>query len=168
MAEGLGKALVLSHSTGATLSHSSRSSCALHPDDGPNLKPLTERHHAALSLAWRIFDLVGLTERFDEFMLLFADLVGLQALTRTGCTRSSCIALATITYYAYRMNVVATMYRTCYRMQSHSLLPHNDRVLQAPAYRMQQVATETLAASKQQQARDTSRTCGCNTTEWKL
>ena len=43
--------------------------------DGPNLAPLTEQHHTALSLAWRTFDLVGVTERFDEFFLLLTDLV---------------------------------------------------------------------------------------------
>ena len=35
---------------------------------------------------WRAFDLVGVTERFDEFLLTLAELVGLQPeLLATGC-----------------------------------------------------------------------------------
>jgi len=46
--------------------------------DGPHLEPLRESHAAALSFTWRTFDLVGVTEMFDEFVLELTDLVGLQ------------------------------------------------------------------------------------------
>jgi hypothetical protein len=84
----------------------SRMAMALTCHDGPNLAPLSERHHAALEIVWRTFDLVGTTEQFDEFLILLTDLVGLQA----------------------------------------------------PAYRRQQVATETLD-SRRQTASWTARPC---------
>jgi hypothetical protein len=87
-----------------------------------------------LSLAWGAFDLVGLTERFDEFMLLFADLVGLQA-------------------PSHRRLHLRLHLRLHWPLHEFMLLFADLVGLQAPAYRMQQVATETLAASKQQQAR---------------
>ena len=46
--------------------------------DGPNLAMLTPSHHAAVDHLWQLFDLVGVTELFDEFMLLLAELVGLR------------------------------------------------------------------------------------------
>ena len=36
------------------------------------------RTHAAVDHLWQLFDLVGVTELFDEFMLLLAELVGLR------------------------------------------------------------------------------------------
>lgn len=44
---------------------------------GPSLAPLRRSHAEALRSMWAHFDLVGVTERFDEFLLLLADLVGL-------------------------------------------------------------------------------------------
>jgi len=47
--------------------------------DGPRLPPLSWAHESALSFMWRSFDLVGVTELFDEFVLALTDLVGLQS-----------------------------------------------------------------------------------------
>ena len=57
----------------------SRMAMAMTCHDGPNLTPLDGRHRKALEIVWNTFDLVGVTEYFDEFVLLLADLVGLQA-----------------------------------------------------------------------------------------
>ena len=46
--------------------------------DGPHLERLRDDHAAALSFMWRTFDLVGVTEMFDEFVLELTDLAGLQ------------------------------------------------------------------------------------------
>jgi len=45
--------------------------------DAPRVPPLTEAHALAADGMWRLFDLVGVTERFDEFLLLLSTLVGL-------------------------------------------------------------------------------------------
>lgn len=46
--------------------------------DGPHLAPLTAQHEAAVQFMWDAFDLVGVTELFDEFTIRLTDLVGLQ------------------------------------------------------------------------------------------
>jgi hypothetical protein len=46
--------------------------------DGPHLAPLTAEHEAAVQLMWDSFDLVGVTELFDEFTIRLTDMVGLQ------------------------------------------------------------------------------------------
>ena len=46
--------------------------------DGPHLDALTEEHERSVSFMWGAFDLVGVTELFDEFVLRLTDLVGLQ------------------------------------------------------------------------------------------
>ena len=46
--------------------------------DGPHLAPLTPEHERAVGYMWHAFDLVGVTELFDEFVLRLTDLVGLQ------------------------------------------------------------------------------------------
>ena len=56
----------------------SRLAMGLTCHDGPNLALLTPSHHAAVDHLWQLFDLVGVTELFDEFMLLLAELVGLR------------------------------------------------------------------------------------------
>ena len=56
----------------------SRMSMALACHGGPSIRPLTENHRKAVGVMWDSFDLVGLTEYFDEFMVLLTDLVGLQ------------------------------------------------------------------------------------------
>jgi len=45
--------------------------------DAPRVPPLSEEHAAGAEGMWRLFDLVGVTEMFDEFVLLLGDLVGL-------------------------------------------------------------------------------------------
>ncbi|KAL1495357.1 hypothetical protein AB1Y20_016726 [Prymnesium parvum] len=45
--------------------------------DGTQLRALTPRHSEAVDFMWRSFDLVGITELFDEFVLLLSDLIGL-------------------------------------------------------------------------------------------
>ncbi len=45
--------------------------------DGPNLKPLSSTHERAVQNMWDAFDLVGITEKFDEFVILLTGLVGL-------------------------------------------------------------------------------------------
>jgi len=56
-----------------------RMSMALACHGGPSIKPLTSDHHTAVQTMWDSFDLVGVTEHFDEFLVLLTDLVGLQA-----------------------------------------------------------------------------------------
>jgi len=46
--------------------------------DGPHLVPLTQQHEAAVAFMWRSFDLVGVTELFDEVVLRLTDMIGLQ------------------------------------------------------------------------------------------
>ena len=53
-------------------------SMALACHGGPSIQPLTPSHHAAVQSMWEAFDLVGITERFDEFLVMLTDLVGLQ------------------------------------------------------------------------------------------
>lgn len=55
----------------------SRMSMALACHGGPSIRPLTEAHHLAVRKMWEQFDLVGVTEYFDEFLVLLADRVGL-------------------------------------------------------------------------------------------
>lgn len=43
----------------------------------PREPALTQRHESAADGMWRLFDLVGSTEYFNEFVLMLADLVGL-------------------------------------------------------------------------------------------
>ena len=78
----------------------SRLALGLTCHDGPRLPPLVASHSAALSFMWRSFDLVGVTELFDEFALQLADLVGLQS-------------------PAYRMQIVAE--HTAARQQAQRL-----------------------------------------------
>ena len=54
-----------------------RMSIALACHGGPAVHPLTTDHHTAISKMWALFDLVGVTEHFDEFIVMLADLVGL-------------------------------------------------------------------------------------------
>ena len=56
-----------------------RMAMALACHGGPSIRPLQEEHHKAVRAMWAAFDLVGVTERFDEFLLLLTDLIGLQA-----------------------------------------------------------------------------------------
>ncbi len=57
--------------------------------DGPHLAALTPSHERAVAFMWEAFDLVGVVELFDEFVLALSDLVGLQ-------------------HPAYRMQIVAS------------------------------------------------------------
>ena len=54
-------------------------SMALACHGGPSITPLTTNHLTAVQTMWDQFDLVGVTEHFDEFLVLLTDLVGLQA-----------------------------------------------------------------------------------------
>jgi hypothetical protein len=45
--------------------------------DAPRVSPLKAEHAAAAAGMWKLFDLVGVTEFFDEFVLLLSDMVGL-------------------------------------------------------------------------------------------
>ena len=54
-----------------------RMSIALACHGGPSVRPLTADHQAAITQMWSSFDLVGVTEFFDEFVVLLAELVGL-------------------------------------------------------------------------------------------
>jgi len=56
----------------------SRMSMALACHGGPSIQPLTPNHRRAIQVMWDAFDLVGITEHFDEFLVLLADLAGLQ------------------------------------------------------------------------------------------
>ena len=47
----------------------SRMSIALACHGGPSVRPLTAAHRAAVSSMWSSFDLVGVTEFFDEFLV---------------------------------------------------------------------------------------------------
>ncbi len=55
-----------------------RMAMALACHGGPAIRPLRAAHHMALGRMWDAFDLVGVTERFDEFLVLLTDMVGLQ------------------------------------------------------------------------------------------
>ncbi|KAL1522896.1 hypothetical protein AB1Y20_017861 [Prymnesium parvum] len=55
-----------------------RMAMALACHGGPTVRPLTNAHERAVSAMWERFDLVGVTERFDEFLVILTDLVGLQ------------------------------------------------------------------------------------------
>ena len=57
-----------------------RMSIALACHGGPSVRPLTAAHQQAISQMWSSFDLVGVTEYFDEFVVLLADLVGLPSI----------------------------------------------------------------------------------------
>ena len=57
--------------------------------DGPHLQALTPSHERAVRFMWEKFDLVGVVELFDEFVLSLSDLVGLR-------------------HPAYRMQIVAS------------------------------------------------------------
>ena len=57
----------------------SRMSIALACHGGPSIRPLTPSHAKALEAMWSAFDLIGVTEFFDEFLVLLTKLVGLQA-----------------------------------------------------------------------------------------
>ena len=54
-------------------------SMALACHGGASITPLTTHHLTAVQTMWDQFDLVGVTEHFDEFLVLLTDLVGLQA-----------------------------------------------------------------------------------------
>ena len=54
-----------------------RMSLGLTCHEAPRVAPLSQSHALAAEGMWRLFDLVGVTEAFDEFVLLLADLVGL-------------------------------------------------------------------------------------------
>ena len=56
---------------------STRMALGLTCHEVPRVQPLQQRHETAVSGMWQSFDLVGVTELFDEFVLLLADLVGL-------------------------------------------------------------------------------------------
>ena len=56
----------------------SRMSMALACHGGPSVRPLTRDHRTAVQAMWDAFDLVGMTEHFDSFLVLLADLAGLQ------------------------------------------------------------------------------------------
>ncbi len=56
---------------------STRMALGLTCHDAPRVPPLTIAHERAADGMWRLFDLVGVTDMFDEFVLLLADLVGL-------------------------------------------------------------------------------------------
>lgn len=56
---------------------STRMALGLTCHDVPRLRELGERHRTAMDGMWRLFDLVGVTEYFDEFVLRLADVVGL-------------------------------------------------------------------------------------------
>ena len=43
--------------------------------DGPHVSPLSGGHRDTVAFMWDAFDLVGVTELFDEFVILLADLV---------------------------------------------------------------------------------------------
>lgn len=57
-----------------------RMSIALACHGGPSVRPLTESHLKAISQMWKSFDLVGVTEYFDEFVVLLRTLVGLPSI----------------------------------------------------------------------------------------
>lgn len=67
-----------------------RLSLGLTCHDAPRHRQLGGAHEAASTAMWRSFDLVGVTELFDEFVLLLADLVsrpvGACATARDACT----------------------------------------------------------------------------------
>ena len=68
----------------------SRMAMALACHGGPGVQPLREPHHQALARMWAAFDLVGVTERFDEFLILLTDLVGLQVPATTPDSSPEC------------------------------------------------------------------------------
>jgi hypothetical protein len=57
----------------------SRMAMGLTCHDGPRLTGLEQNHKKAVTHMWRSFDLVGVTELFDEFVLRLTDMLGLQA-----------------------------------------------------------------------------------------
>ena len=57
-----------------------RMSIALACHGGPSVRPLTSQHGTAISQMWASFDLVGVTEHFDEFIILLQELVGLPSI----------------------------------------------------------------------------------------
>ena len=70
----------------------SRLAMGLTCHDGPHLSALTSSHEGAVDFMWRSFDLVGVTELFDEFVLRLTDLAGLQH----PAYRSQIVASATL------------------------------------------------------------------------
>ena len=73
----------------------SRMAMALACHGGPGVQPLREPHHQALARMWAAFDLVGVTERFDEFLILLTDLVGLQVPATTPMPATTPVPAAT-------------------------------------------------------------------------
>ena len=113
-------------------------SMALACHGGPSIAPLTTHHLTAVQTMWDEFDLVGVTEHFDEFLVLLSDLVGLQAPA-----------------YPVRVRVRATPEPN----PSPNLVG-----LQAPAYRSQLATPETVKARVAAQ-RWTARSCASLTQE---
>jgi hypothetical protein len=74
--------------------------------DGPHLKQLTPAHEKAVRFLYDSFDLVGVTELFDEFVLQLSDLVGMQR----PAYRSQIVASHTLSRQLAQRNWTA---RTC-------------------------------------------------------
>jgi hypothetical protein len=56
---------------------STRMALGLTCHDAPRVPALDQKHFHAVDGMWKLFDVVGVTEMFDEFILLLADMVGL-------------------------------------------------------------------------------------------
>lgn len=79
--------------------------------DGPHLSPLTADHDSAVRFLWSSFDLVGITELFDEFVLVLTDMAGLQR----PAYRTQIVAAHTVSKEATQRNWTA---RTCAQILS--------------------------------------------------